>query len=61
MNLAAEIKRVAKLSGQFQLRSGTVSTTYFDKYQFESHPELLRSIAERMVPLIPTGTEILAG
>jgi orotate phosphoribosyltransferase len=61
VNLAAEIKRVAKLSGQFQLRSGAVSNTYFDKYQFESHPKLLRAIAERMVPLIPQGTEILAG
>jgi orotate phosphoribosyltransferase len=61
MNLAAEIKRISKLSGQFQLRSGAVSRTYFDKYQFEAQPILLHSIAQSMAPLIPKGTEILAG
>ena len=61
MNIAAEIKRVAKLTGGFQLRSGAISDTYFDKYQFESHPTLLRAIADRMAPLVPAGAEILAG
>jgi orotate phosphoribosyltransferase len=60
VNVAAEIKRVAKLTGKFQLRSGATSDTYFDKYQFEA-PVLLRAIAERMGPLVPAGTQILAG
>ena len=61
MNLAAEIRRVAKLTGSFRLRSGATSDTYFDKYQFEAHPKLLRAIAEQMVPLVPSGTRVLAG
>ena len=47
--------------GEFVLRSGATSSTYFDKYLFESDPVVLRSIAEALVPLVPTGTEILAG
>ena len=43
------------------LRSGKTSDTYFDKYQFESDPQLLRAIAEAMAPLVPPGTEVLAG
>jgi orotate phosphoribosyltransferase len=61
VNVAAEIKRVAKLTGKFQLRSGVSSDTYFDKYQFEANPILLRVIAERMGPLVPADTQILAG
>ena len=61
MNIAAEINRVAKLKGRFQLRSGAISETYFDKYQFESHPILLRAIAEQMASLLPTGVEVLGG
>ena len=61
MSLAAEIKRVSKLAGTFQLRSGGTSDTYFDKYQFEAHPKLLRSIAESMAALVPADTQVLAG
>lgn len=59
--LAARIKQCAKLRGQFKLRSGKISDTYFDKYQFESDPALLLAVAQAMVPLIPRGTEVLAG
>lgn len=59
--LAARIKQCAKLSGQFTLRSGKVSDTYFDKYQFESDPSLLLAIAQAMAPLVPQGTQVLAG
>lgn len=59
--LAASVSSVAQLSGDFQLRSGQRATTYFDKYQFESDPVLLQAIAQHMRPLIPTGTEMLAG
>ncbi len=59
--LAARIRRSARISGHFVLRSGLTSDTYFDKYQFESDPVLLRAIAEALAPLVPPGTEVLAG
>ena len=61
MNLAQSIKTVSELKGQFTLRSGMISNTYFDKYQFESDPVLLGDIAEAMVPKLPAGIEVLAG
>lgn len=59
--LAAEIYRVAYLTGHFKLRSGQFSNEYFDKYRFESQPRLLKAIASHLVPLIPPETEVLAG
>ncbi|MEZ5559095.1 MAG: phosphoribosyltransferase family protein [Pseudomonadales bacterium] len=61
MDLAQRIRQSSKLSGSFRLRSGAVSDSYFDKYQFESDPQLLRAIAERMARLLPPGTDVLAG
>ncbi len=60
-SLTTEIKHYAKLKGQFTLRSGKVSDTYFDKYQFEAQPALLLSIAKELAALVPEGTEVLAG
>lgn len=59
--LAKAIYDIAHLTGEFKLRSGQVSNEYFDKYRFESRPELLREIAQQLAPLIPAGTEALAG
>lgn len=59
--LARKIYQVAYLRGEFKLRSGQTSNEYFDKYRFESQPELLRAIAEQLAPLIPKDTEVLAG
>jgi len=59
--LAKEIFDCSNLEGEFVLRSGAVSNTYFDKYLFEADPALLKAIAEAMVPLIPSGAEVLAG
>jgi orotate phosphoribosyltransferase len=59
--LAVALSEVAHLTGTFTLRSGRTATEYFDKYQFESRPELLREIAALAVDLVPTGTEVLAG
>ena len=59
--LAQKLSSVSKLSGEFRLRSGLIADTYFDKYQFESDPELLHAIAMELLPLIPSDTEILAG
>lgn len=59
--LAREIYQIAHLTGTFTLRSGLVSDTYFDKYRFEAEPVLLREIARQLAPLVPEGTEVLAG
>ena len=61
MSLEHRISQAAKIRGSFTLRSGAVSDTYFDKYQFEAIPELLADIAQAMRELIPKGTEVLAG
>jgi len=60
-SLAARINEVARLTGTFTLRSGQIASEYFDKYRFEAQPELLADIAAALVPLVPAGTEVLAG
>ncbi|MFD9123913.1 orotate phosphoribosyltransferase [Kitasatospora sp. NPDC059571] len=60
-DLARRIHGVAHLTGAFVLRSGRTATEYFDKYRFESDPVLLDEIAAAMAPLVPAGTEVLAG
>lgn len=60
-SLARRVGEACRLTGTFTLRSGQVSTTYFDKYLFEADPELLREVAAAAVRLIPPGTEVLAG
>ena len=60
-SLASRIKASAKLTGNFVLRSGARSGTYFDKYRFEADPTLLLDIATEMARLVPPGTEVLAG
>jgi orotate phosphoribosyltransferase len=59
--LARTIYDRTHLTGEFRLRSGTVSNEYFDKYLFESDPELLRAIGTALVPLLPTDADALAG
>ena len=59
--LARTIYERTHLTGEFRLRSGAVSNEYFDKYLFESDPSLLREIGEALVPLLPPGTDALAG
>jgi orotate phosphoribosyltransferase len=60
-SLATRIRTCARLQGQFVLRSGAVSDTYFDKYQFEADPVLLKAIAEEMIRIVPRDTQVLAG
>ena len=43
------------------MRSGATATEYFDKYLFESDPELLAEIGEALARLVPPDTEMLAG
>ena len=59
--LAKQIYETAHITGEFLLRSGQISNEYFDKYKFESDPELLNQIGEHMKELVPDDTEILAG
>ena len=60
--LARAIRNVAFLTGTFKLRSGQTSSFYWDKYRFESQPELLRAIAEELARLLPRdGFDRLAG
>lgn len=60
-NLAKKIFEVSYLTGDFKLRSGQISTEYFDKYRFESQPEILQEIVEHLKLLIPPATDALAG
>lgn len=59
--LAADIYRACYLTGDFTLRSGRKASFYFDKYQFEAQPALLRRVCQMLAPLVPPGTEVLAG
>lgn len=60
-SLAADIDACCRLTGEFTLRSGQVSSEYFDKYLFEAQPELLARVARQMVPLLPQDTDLLGG
>jgi len=61
VTLADRVFAASHLSGSFVLRSGRTADHYFDKYRFESDPALLKEIVEALVPLVPAGTEGLAG
>ena len=60
-SLAQRVNSIARLTGTFTLRSGQIATEYFDKYRFEADPVLLADIAAALEPLVPSGTEVLAG
>ena len=53
--LARRIKEVAYLTGQFTLRSGAISSFYWDKYRFESDPAILAAVAEGLADILPAG------
>ncbi len=46
--LRAALKEHAYLEGDFVLRSGRHSRYYLDKYRFETRPQLLRALGERI-------------
>jgi orotate phosphoribosyltransferase len=58
---AEKIQQCSQLKGTFRLRSGMVSCTYFDKYQFEADPVLLREICLELIKLFPEDVEAVAG
>jgi orotate phosphoribosyltransferase len=61
VTLAARVYAASHLTGSFVLRSGRTADHYFDKYRFESDPVLLADIVHALVPLVPEGTEGVAG
>lgn len=61
MCLEKKIADRAVIKGNFVLRSGNVTDTYFDKYQIEAAPDLLLKVSKRLVSMIPPGTDVLAG
>ncbi|GAA0952338.1 orotate phosphoribosyltransferase [Virgisporangium aurantiacum] len=60
-SIARRVYEACHLAGSFRLRSGQVSSDYFDKYLFEGQPGLLREVAEAMVGLLPAECDVLAG
>lgn len=59
--LCQAVFKACYLQGNFKLRSGQVSNEYFDKYRFEAQPHILKAVAQHLKPLIPAGTDVLAG
>jgi orotate phosphoribosyltransferase len=60
-DLARDIDAHCRLTGEFTLRSGQVASEYFDKYLFETDPDLLARMAAAMVPILPGDTDLLGG
>jgi orotate phosphoribosyltransferase len=62
--LLAAIREAAYLEGDFVLRSGRRSRYYLDKYRFETRPDLLAPLGERLAAAVrehAPDTELLAG
>ncbi len=47
------IKEAALLKGEFTLRSGRKSNYYFDKYLFETRPDVLKPLTKELAKLLP--------
>jgi orotate phosphoribosyltransferase len=58
--LARDLVRASYLKGDFVLRSGKRSDRYFDKFLFETDPELLKRIGRQLAELVPKKTQRLA-
>jgi orotate phosphoribosyltransferase len=60
-DLARDIDARCRLTGEFTLRSGQVSSEYFDKYLFETDPALLARVTAQMRLLLPDDVDLLGG
>ncbi len=58
--LARDLVAASYLKGDFVLRSGVRSIRYFDKFLFETDPQLLERIGAHLAPLVPKETQRLA-
>lgn len=64
MNNETLIRRIvetALLRGQFTLRSGRTSTYYLDKYLFETQPDILAELGQRLAAHVSPSTTRVAG
>jgi orotate phosphoribosyltransferase len=59
--LAKRVKEAALLEGDFTLRSGKKSKFYFDKYLFETQPDILEAMGREIAGRLPAGTMRIAG
>lgn len=59
--LKEQIEETCRLDGDFELRSGQRSNFYFDKYLFESNPDLLYQICWQMKHQISNDFDYVAG
>jgi orotate phosphoribosyltransferase len=59
-DLARDLVRASYLKGDFVLRSGKRSNRYFDKFLFETEPDLLRRLAQELARLVPQESQRLA-
>lgn len=57
--LAKQVYHTSYIVGDFKLRSGQTSNEYFDKYLFESNPEILKQISGKMIELLPSNYDYL--
>ncbi|HEX9015632.1 MAG TPA: orotate phosphoribosyltransferase [Chloroflexota bacterium] len=59
--VARDLVKHAYLVGDFVLSSGRRSRYYFDKYLFETRPEILRPVGRLIAEAIPDGVDRIAG
>jgi orotate phosphoribosyltransferase len=59
--VARDLVKHAYLVGDFVLSSGRRSRYYFDKYLFETKPQILRPLAQLIAEQIPAGVQRIAG
>jgi orotate phosphoribosyltransferase len=60
-DLGERLVAASLLKGDFLLSSGKRSDYYFDKYLFETKPDLLRDVTTALLNLVPVDAERLAG
>ncbi|HKQ47829.1 MAG TPA: orotate phosphoribosyltransferase [Phycisphaerae bacterium] len=60
-DLAKRIREVAYLEGDFTLRSGKKSRFYIDKYLFETQPDILAELGQRLAARVTGRTTLVAG
>ena len=61
MNLAKQIFDSSYLQGEFVLRSGKIANHYFDKFRFQSFPDILSSVAESLSLILPKDADFVGG
>src|SRR5437763_9930134 len=59
--LAKRIAEVALLRGEFTLRSVRKSNYYFDKYRFETQPDVLAELGKLLADRVTANTDRIAG